>query len=75
VKDVGPVDRSNEQAGETDFLFVLEPAVNAELNVTSWFHLNAGASYRLVSGVSQEKLENSDFSGMTATLTFKFGKF
>jgi len=75
VKDVGPVTESNEQAGETDFLFVLEPAVNAELNITTWFRLNAGVSYRLTSGVNQVGLDESDFSGMTATLTFKFGKF
>ena len=75
VKDVGPVTRSNEQAGETNFVFVLEPAVNAELNVTTWFRLNAGASYRLVTRVSQPGLKDSDFNGMTATLTFKFGNF
>jgi len=75
VKDVGAVTDSNEQAGESDFVFVLEPAVNAELNVTTWFHLNAGVSYRLVTGVKQEGLENRDFSGIAATLTFKFGKF
>jgi hypothetical protein len=75
VKDVGPVTESNEQAGETDFMFILEPAANAELNVTSWFRLNAGVSYRLVTGVGQVGLTESDFNGMTGTITFKFGKF
>lgn len=75
VKDAGPVTESSEQVGETDFLFVWEPAVNAELNVTTWFRLNAGLSYRLVTGVSQEGLENRDFSSMSAIITFKFGKF
>ena len=75
VKDEGPVAESNEQAGETDFMWVLEPAVCAELNVTKWFHLNGGVSYRIVSGVGQEKLKEGDFNGFTATLTFKFGNF
>jgi hypothetical protein len=75
VKDVGPVTESNEQVGETDFLFVLEPAVNGELNVTTWFRLNAGVSYRVVAGVNQVGLKNSDFSGVAASLTLKFGKF
>lgn len=75
VKDVGPVNRSNQQAGETNFMFVVEPAVNAEVNVTTWFRLNAGVSYRFVSGVSQPGLKNSDFSGLAATLAFKFGTF
>jgi hypothetical protein len=75
VKDVGEVTESNEQIGESDFLLVLEPAVTGELNVTNWFRLNAGVSYRLVTGVEQEGLSNSDFSGLTVSLTFKFGRF
>ena len=75
VKDVGSVTKSNEQVGESHFMFVLEPAVNAELNVTTWFHLNVGVSYRVTSGVNQEGLNDGDFSNMAASLTFKFGRF
>ena len=75
AKDVGPFFKSTEQAGETKFMFVLEPAANAELNIKTWFRLNAGISYRLVLGVTQPGLKNSDFTGLNATLTFKFGTF
>jgi len=75
VRDVGPVSESNQTTGESDFVYILEPAVNAELNVTKWFRLNAGISYRLVTGVEQEELDESDFSGVAGILTFKFGKF
>ena len=75
VKDVGPVARSNEQVGETAFMFILETAANAEINVTSWFRLNAGVSYRIAAGVVQEELKNRDFTGIGATLTLKFGTF
>ena len=75
VKDVGNVTDSNEQAGETDFVLVIEPAVSAEMNVTTWFRLNLGVSYRLVTGVEQDQLDDSDFSGASAALTFKFGTF
>jgi hypothetical protein len=75
VKDVGSVTSSNEQVGETAFMFVLEPGVNAELNITQWFRLCAGISYRMTIGVDQEMLDDSDFSGVNGTLTFKFGKF
>ena len=74
-KDRGGDGESNEQAGENDYVFVLEPAVTGELNVTTWFRLNAGISYRHVSGVTQVGLKQSDFSGPAATLTFKFGTF
>jgi hypothetical protein len=75
VDDAGAVTESDENASESDLVFVLEPALNAELNVTSWFHLSAGVSYRLVNGVDLEGLKNSDLSGMAATLTLKFGTF
>jgi hypothetical protein len=75
VKDVGSVFSSNEQAGETAFMFVLEPAVNAELNMTEWFRMCAGISYRMTLGADQEMLDDGDFSGINGTLTFKFGTF
>ena len=75
VKDVGSAAQSNQQVGETGFMFVAEPAVNAELNFTTWFRMSAGVSYRIVTGLSQVGLKNSDFSGVTATLTLKFGTF
>jgi len=75
VRDVGSVSESNQTTGESDFVFVVEPAVNGELNVISWCRLNCGLSYRLVMDVEQVGLDNSDFSGLTATITLKFGKF
>jgi len=60
---------------ETDAFFVLEPAVNLEVNMTSFFRLGVGASYRFVSGINENNLEDNDFSGPSATLTLKFGKF
>ena len=75
VKDTGTTFKSSEQSGESDIVFVTEPSVNAELNITAWFHLDAGLSYRLVTGVNRPGLENNDLSGITGTLTFKFGKF
>jgi hypothetical protein len=75
VKDTGSKLESNEQAGESHFMFVLEPAVNAELNVITWFRINAGISYRLTIGANQEGLDDSDFSGLTGSITFKFGRF
>ncbi|MBN1895080.1 hypothetical protein JW906_11320 [bacterium] len=58
-----------------DSFFILEPGVNVELNVTGFFRLNVGASYRFVSGVDKWGLSESDIGGPATTLTFKFGKF
>ena len=58
-----------------DAFFVFEPAANVELNIISFFRINAGISYRFVSGAKLDDLKDSDLAGPAATLTFKFGKF
>ena len=48
--------------------FVLEPAVNAEVNLTQWFRAGAGVSYRWVAG-------ESAYSAPAAIVSLKFGNF
>jgi len=48
--------------------FLIEPGLQAEVNLTKWFRIAAGASYRLVAGESK-------FSAPAAHISFKFGKF
>ena len=60
---------------DTDTFFILEPGANVDLNITSFFRLGIGVSYRYVSGVSFESLTNSDIAGPAGVLTFKFGTF
>ena len=62
--------------GRREALFVAEPAVNIELNVTEWFRISAAGSYRFVSGVNEMRgLDDSDLSGPSGTLALKFGGF
>jgi len=58
-----------------DAFFVAEPGFTIDLNVTHWFRTSIGADYRYVSGVTSGAAKNSDLSGPSATLTFRFGKF
>ena len=58
-----------------DTFFVLEPSVNINLNVTHYFRIAAGATYRYVSGLKSTISTNTDLSGPSAILTLKFGKF
>jgi hypothetical protein len=61
---------------KTDVFFVVEPSLNAEVNVTTWMRACIGGSYRFVTGVgSLVDLQNSDLRGANVGLTFKFGKF
>jgi hypothetical protein len=67
-------DWSSWDFGNDEF-FVFEPAVNVEVNITSFFRINAGANYRYISGVNYNNLNNSDLAGFAGVLTFKFGSF
>lgn len=60
---------------EASACFVFEPSAGAELNVTRFFRINAGASYRLVRGSNLVGISDSDLSNFSFNLAFKFGKF
>ncbi|MEM8967193.1 MAG: hypothetical protein AAGE93_12305 [Bacteroidota bacterium] len=62
------------QGTESSF-FVLEPGVGAELNITEFFRLNGGFTYRIVSGSDTRGITDSDLSSMAFFLNFKFGFF
>lgn len=55
--------------------FVLEPTVNAQLNVTRFFRVAAGVSYRYVRGLKSDLSTNADLSAPSALLMLQFGKF
>ena len=58
-----------------DTFFVIEPGVNLDLNITSWFRTSVGASYRHISGVSSKASTNSGLSGPSGMISFRFGSF
>lgn len=55
--------------------FILEPTLHANLNVTYFFRLAGGVSYRYVSGLNSTLATNNGLSGVSAVLTLKFGAF
>jgi len=55
--------------------FIVEPGVNAVLNVTSGFRLSIGVSYRMANHVHLLGLENKDISGLSLNVGFKIGRF
>lgn len=60
---------------EDESVFVAEPALNGELNITSFFRLNAGVGYRWVAAVDNPGFDDSDFSAVYGQITAKFGAF
>jgi hypothetical protein len=55
--------------------FVLEPNVAANLNVTHFFRLAAGLSFRYINGLNSTLSTNADLSGPSVFFMLKFGTF
>ncbi|HKI46393.1 MAG TPA: hypothetical protein VKA08_13775 [Balneolales bacterium] len=71
----GYQNKDRENRSNSDSFFVWEPGVNVLLNVTHFFRIGTGLGYRLTSGSHLLEASDSDLSGVTGIITFKFGKF
>lgn len=60
---------------ETEKFFVVEPNLNLDINISSWFRIGLGASYLITMGLDSEKISNSDISGPSGLIILKFGSF
>lgn len=58
-------------------LFLIEPGVSLEINVTRFMRLSAGAKYRYTQGVefNSNQIFDEDISGFSGHLSFNFGFF
>lgn len=56
-------------------LFVIEPGVKLEVNVTGFMKLYSGFSYRWTQGLRLEKTSRNALNGCNFSLGLKFGKF
>jgi hypothetical protein len=66
---------STSLPGDEEAVFVMEPAANIELNVTSYFRLCVGGAYRYVTAIRMPIFDDEDLSGAVGVMTFKFGAF
>lgn len=60
---------------ESSGFFVLEPGVFVELNMTKFFRLSAGGTYRYITGVNLQRMSSKDLRGATFSFALKFGGF
>jgi len=70
-----------------DACFVIEPGVNLNFNLSRNFQITAGVNYRFVGGIDYDggvkngvevdyhNLSNTDLSGLSFQMEFKFGRF
>ena len=71
----GSVSLINDYTQIDDPVFVINPVIELEANITRFFRMSIGGSYRIVQDVDFGEYKNSDFSGAGVFLGFKFGWF
>lgn len=74
----------NDYSGYFDYYFIFEPGIELEFNLTKFFRLATGVSYRITSNVNitrtiddidYQVIKPNDLQSFTVYLIFKFGKF
>jgi hypothetical protein len=65
----------NQDKFRSDSFFVIEPDINLSLNITWFFRLSVGISYRYIRGIDMYEFNGSDFTGFNARITLSFGVF
>lgn len=65
----------NEQTIESSAFFVVEPGIQIELNVTRFFRIGLGGSYRFVEGIDLVNFRDGDMIGYNGEISFSFGGF
>lgn len=74
--NISLVNSNNSPAGYSDNLFILNPAIELEMNITRFFRMSVGGNYRMAFGVNKiEGFEDKDFTRAGGFLAFKFGWF
>ncbi len=68
-------DYENNTRTDNDAVYVIEPAINVNLNVTPFFRISGGVSYRYVTGVDIAGTSNEELTQPSYNLTLRFGKF
>ena len=60
---------------ENSVFFVVEPGLELEFNITRYFRLGAGATYRHITGTDLLNVKDEEVSGINAMISFRFGRF
>jgi hypothetical protein len=68
-------DRSGVLINNLDKLFIVTPVIEAEMNITRFFRIGLGGSYRIAAFADNSIISASEMSGPGVNLAFKFGWF
>jgi hypothetical protein len=68
-------DDDDDDVNDGAAVFVLEPTLELEMNVTKWLRPAVGVGYRYVTGLDLEGVREKDLRDFTTTISLKFGSF
>ncbi len=60
---------------ETSAFFIVEPGMEVEINLTKFFRIGLGVSYRMISGSEFINIKDKELSGFSSGISLKFGGF
>jgi len=69
------LEQNPELTIEIDNMVVVDPSLNAELNINKWFRICAGVTYPIYIGMDLVNMKKSVINGPTGQIIFKFGRF
>lgn len=72
---VGPLDHDFDTDHSSDTMFVFQPEIGVNLNITRWFRAGVTGGYRAVGGVDTDYLTEAKLSGPVAGAHLQFGWF
>jgi hypothetical protein len=65
----------DDESHDTNWFTVVEPGIQAEVNLFKWMRFSPGVSYRAAFGSEGKGLSDSDLSDLSYNVTLKFGRF
>jgi hypothetical protein len=71
----GSVAYYNADYRTVDPIFVVNPKVEIEFNITRYFRIGVGGNYLLTTGVNRYGMNDNDYSGPGGQIAFRFGWF
>lgn len=60
---------------ENSIFFVVEPGIEIELNISNYFRLGFGASYRYITGTELLNVVDEEVTGASGMISLRFGRF